>query len=32
MAISWFLGALVQEKIWFIDEEIISMIHHLFPR
>jgi hypothetical protein len=31
MEISWFLGALVQEKTWFLDEETISMILHLFP-
>jgi hypothetical protein len=31
MAISWFLGALVQEKTLFLDEETNSMILHLFP-
>ena len=30
MAISWFLGALGQEKTWFLDEETISMIFVLF--
>jgi hypothetical protein len=30
MVISWFLGALVQEKTWFLDEETISMVLHLF--
>jgi hypothetical protein len=31
MVISWFLGALVQEKTWFLREETVSMIFHLFP-